>query len=447
MSSPNNPVANRHLGAIGPRATTDANVPLSPSFVGYIGDTISALKLLELCLLGQINHMPRRPGDQERAELIKSGHIFIYDEQISGIKRWTDGHLWSPSRIQEPFLLYREIKGAFKSGEKKKALKKNNRASTNERDTTGRKRSSTPLGVDSDRWRELVGSLLESYDFKENGLIKKTLAVKIDGKTHHIVSYYNPLEVAHGTLQDVAKQFEYTWPRPSLLAACNAKQIINLEIQKHFKAGYYVPETVVYGMYHNNSGQSHHQQLSMSIVTAPAHHTPAAQHGPTDWTDGLHIPVTHAGFEIQPAQQYGQYMQPQVGHHQQMLLEEQEFGLHPNAQQSMFDHAMNSSMVPRNQSFVIGSEIGYGPVVDNDDDRRNSVPNMVHNTVPNSIPATIPNYNEEDFHGLPNDFYNTAYGAGPAHQEYVPQEEIAYKIENGAESVGSGQQHHWTNNA
>lgn len=48
--------------------------------------------------------VPRRLRDDER-KLIRSGSVFVFDEHESGIKRWTDGLLWSPSRILWNFLV------------------------------------------------------------------------------------------------------------------------------------------------------------------------------------------------------------------------------------------------------------------------------------------------------------------------------------------------------
>jgi hypothetical protein len=44
----------------------------------------------------------------------------------------------------------------------------------------------------------LIGSLVDSYGFKHNGLIKKTLSVKYQSVNHHIVSYYNLDDVNAG---------------------------------------------------------------------------------------------------------------------------------------------------------------------------------------------------------------------------------------------------------
>lgn len=37
----------------------------------------------------------------------------------------------------------------------------------------------------------LVGSLVDSFDFKEDGLVKKTISIKVQDVQHHLVSYYS----------------------------------------------------------------------------------------------------------------------------------------------------------------------------------------------------------------------------------------------------------------
>ncbi|KAK5631893.1 hypothetical protein RRF57_007607 [Xylaria bambusicola] len=99
--------------------------PLEPTFQGYVGSTMDALLLFEACLSGNLTHVSRRPHDRERPTLIRSGNVFIYEEHSSGIKRWTDGVAWSPSRILGNFLIYRELDKPFQPGEKKRAMKRN----------------------------------------------------------------------------------------------------------------------------------------------------------------------------------------------------------------------------------------------------------------------------------------------------------------------------------
>ncbi|KAL9112686.1 MAG: hypothetical protein Q9227_002989 [Pyrenula ochraceoflavens] len=189
---------------------------LQPTYQGHVDSTQDALVLFEACLQGHLSHVPRRPHDRERSTLIQSGKVFIYEENASGIKRWTDGVTWSPSRILGNFLIYRELDKPFPPGEKKRAMKKQNRRptraepySTSRQDQNGESyspnsTSGQSLGQDrmpSEPERALVGSLIDSYGFKDNGLVKKTMSVTVGGVTHHLVSYYNCDDVLQKRLQ------------------------------------------------------------------------------------------------------------------------------------------------------------------------------------------------------------------------------------------------------
>ena len=67
--------------------------------------THDALLLFEAARRGHIPKIRRRLKDEERKHLIRSGAVFVFEEKESGIKRWTDGLLWSPSRILQNFLV------------------------------------------------------------------------------------------------------------------------------------------------------------------------------------------------------------------------------------------------------------------------------------------------------------------------------------------------------
>lgn len=77
---------------------------VSPPFHGFIATTYDALLVFEAARRGIIPRVTRRLNDSERT-MVQSGAVFVYDEQESGIKRWTDGHSWSPSRILANFLV------------------------------------------------------------------------------------------------------------------------------------------------------------------------------------------------------------------------------------------------------------------------------------------------------------------------------------------------------
>lgn len=206
---------------------------LQPTFTGHVSTTNDALILFEACLTGQLSHVPRRPHDRERNMLIRSGCVFIYEENASGIKRWTDGVTWSPSRILGNFLVYRELDKPFPPGEKKRAMKKNSRTrpsrpgepyprpDTNHATYSPTIPSSATFSADrapNEMERSLIGSLVDSYGFKADGLVKKTMSVTVQGVTHHLVSYYSVSDVVNGQLRTPAQteNLNYVRPRPEL---------------------------------------------------------------------------------------------------------------------------------------------------------------------------------------------------------------------------------------
>jgi hypothetical protein len=210
---------------------------LSPTFFGHIASTQDALLLFEACLNGTLNHVARRPHDRERPNLIKSGNVFIYEEHSSGIKRWTDGVPWSPSRILGNFLVYRELERPFPPGEKKRAMKRSKRSPgiSKAQDLSGTpgtamgnnyNASTIPLYLDSpsnsltkETERSLIGSLVDSYGFKDEGLVKKTVSVTVGGVSHHLVSYYTVADVMSNKFSTPSKdmRFQHIIPRADLI--------------------------------------------------------------------------------------------------------------------------------------------------------------------------------------------------------------------------------------
>ncbi|PWW74039.1 hypothetical protein C7212DRAFT_359230 [Tuber magnatum] len=192
---------------------------VEPTFEGFVESTRDALLLFQGVINQTLPMVPRRPHERERESLIRSGAVFVYEENSSAIKRWTDGIAWSPSRIIGNFLIYRELKKPFAPGEKKRATKVAKRRQASQQrysratsdgggSSPGSHHSShcgslspqphsspeegemrvPELGPDLERM--LVGSLVDSYGFKPDGLIKKTISVQFGAGTYHMVSYY-----------------------------------------------------------------------------------------------------------------------------------------------------------------------------------------------------------------------------------------------------------------
>ncbi|EJF59449.1 Gti1/Pac2 family-domain-containing protein [Dichomitus squalens] len=176
-----------------------------PPWSGWIETTGDALLILEAARRGLIPRVTRRLVDSER-KMITSGSVFVFDEDESGIKRWTDGFFWSPSRILGNFLLYRETE---KRGAGHRSARAEAAATVEEPDgvkqegqTLSRPKSeASRLGIDRQRERILVGSLTNSYKFKPGGLMKKTFSLTIGGVAQHLISYYKIEDVEQGRLR------------------------------------------------------------------------------------------------------------------------------------------------------------------------------------------------------------------------------------------------------
>ena len=164
-------------------SSSSQNAPASswtePPWSGWIETTGDALLILEAARRGLIPRVTRRLVDSER-KMITSGSVFVFDEDESGIKRWTDGFFWSPSRILGNFLLYRETE---KRGAGHRSARADREVHNDDYNTDGVKHEgqslsrpkseASRLGIDRQRERSLVGSLTNSYKFKPGGMMKK----------------------------------------------------------------------------------------------------------------------------------------------------------------------------------------------------------------------------------------------------------------------------------
>ncbi|GAA6041578.1 hypothetical protein JCM8097_004275 [Rhodosporidiobolus ruineniae] len=213
-----------------------------PAFRGFVENTLDALLVFEGCKRGFLPKITRRLQEFEKRALVVSGAVFVFDEEETGIKRWTDGLSWSPSRTLGNFLVYRELdkKGAA-------ARKADDAAGAEEEEGEDRPKSARPRGssrlmgpltskadpvdptdanavagsstddrpgsssarqrslsetastlqLDRARERALVGSLTSSYRFRADGLVKKTIS--LNGL--HLIGYYRIDDVTSGRLR------------------------------------------------------------------------------------------------------------------------------------------------------------------------------------------------------------------------------------------------------
>ncbi|KAI9810980.1 MAG: hypothetical protein M1827_005711 [Pycnora praestabilis] len=267
--------------------TTPTSGSLQPTYTGHVATTSDALLLFEACLSGRLHHVPRRPHDRERSSLVRSGCVFIYEENASGIKRWTDGVPWSPSRILGNFLVYRELLKPFPPGEKKRATKRNKRptkpgepyprADSANNGSNAYSPTSPPTpsfkqegSFDKETERSLIGSLVDSYGFKDGGLVKKTMSVNVQGVHHHLVSYYKVDEVMNGTLEQPTQS-----PRLQ-----DVKPRNELTLRQNFRAPLDDPDDSLDAQFDGQRavyGYSDRMGLERGPLLTPSYHHPQQQ--------------------------------------------------------------------------------------------------------------------------------------------------------------------------
>jgi len=69
----------------------------------HVRDARDAHTVFEAVRQGLLQPVTRRLNEVERSMYITSGAIFVWEESDDdlGLKRWTDGRVWSQSRMRE----------------------------------------------------------------------------------------------------------------------------------------------------------------------------------------------------------------------------------------------------------------------------------------------------------------------------------------------------------
>ncbi|KAF9184739.1 hypothetical protein BGZ51_003166 [Haplosporangium sp. Z 767] len=224
------------------------------TFHGYIETTQDTLLIFEACRRGLLPRICRRLQEKER-RIVQSGTVFIFDERESGIKRWTDGLVWSPSRILGNFLIYRELDKRHGSKKDNSPIEQMSRSGSSDNESA----------IEKNKERALVGSLTNSYRFKKNGLIKKTMSIVVNGVSQHMISYYSKEDVLAGKLRT-----------PS-----SVPELASLEISPEFlvKQNFRIPPTV-------EQSYDHHTIVADHLQSPISSHSPRTPSGSFTHTMG-----------------------------------------------------------------------------------------------------------------------------------------------------------------
>jgi hypothetical protein len=165
------------------------------TYHGGIETPQDALILFEACRLGLLPPVLRRLSKKDLPQ-VKAGSVYVWDENVSGIKRWTDGKSWSTSRVSGYFMIYTELEGKCD----KTSLKRNH------------------VGLD--------GELNGQHSDKSNGLVKQTFSIIAnDNRKLHLVSYHDASRSQNSikrpstdpTIENI--ELKGMYPEPRLLSA------------------------------------------------------------------------------------------------------------------------------------------------------------------------------------------------------------------------------------
>ncbi|KAJ1668716.1 Gluconate transport-inducing protein [Coemansia sp. RSA 1813] len=164
---------------------------MTETYHGFIDTARDALLIFEACNAGLLPRVQRRFSDRER-QTIRSGAVYVWDEEETGMRRWTDGRTWSPSRVHGCFLIYYELEGR-----RHQFVSKAGSANGGTRGSRG----SRPAGQGSSSRHAPYDPSPPSIMQKEQGLIKKALSLCTNDKHKlHLVCYYSREDVEAGCL-------------------------------------------------------------------------------------------------------------------------------------------------------------------------------------------------------------------------------------------------------
>ncbi|KAI5132756.1 Gti1/Pac2 family transcription factor [Nematocida ausubeli] len=159
--------------------------PRSETIFGTIRSEDECMKIIDMSRLGALPMIKSRLSDAERNS-IRPGSIYVYEEGESGISRWTDGKIWSTSKISGRCLLYYEL------------IETSYDSRLESLSSTQCLENILKLG------KEIISlSKDEKRIPKKHGLIKMTTSLVYQKKTYHMLAYFTESFAKHHTRSSI----------------------------------------------------------------------------------------------------------------------------------------------------------------------------------------------------------------------------------------------------
>ena len=167
------------------------------TYYGYIKDKSDAVLIIEACRRGYLPLVRERLNDFQR-ESIRCGSVYVFHETSSGIKRWTDGLVWTPSRNLLGFIHYREVQKSCSQKYSRSTQAIGAIDTTCPGKTSGLLVENAGEVVQEEPGRsKLAGTRidtckrsgsLESF-YKPNGFHKKCISYELQDGIYHLIGY------------------------------------------------------------------------------------------------------------------------------------------------------------------------------------------------------------------------------------------------------------------
>ncbi|KAJ3240202.1 hypothetical protein HDU78_002394 [Chytriomyces hyalinus] len=173
------------------------NYTANESFFGFVETQLDAQILVEAVIHKLIEPVFNMPLVMSGLS-IRSGSVIVFPERKdqAQLSRWRDAFCWSASRMNGPFLLYREIEPS------EKAVRKQMVGGL--RSLSASPLSSAPPPALSRSGRQARSTLFATSSLRKNtklvpdGFAKRTIVITgSDGGKYRVISYFYPSDVEH----------------------------------------------------------------------------------------------------------------------------------------------------------------------------------------------------------------------------------------------------------
>lgn len=138
----------------------------------------------------------------------RCGSVFVFVEGECGIRRWTDGKLWSPSRIFGHFLVYKQVSKRNEMNKESRNEQDARKDSKNQKESTNELKNEQESEISSQTEYEnssqsSTNSANSFMDPSSPSLVKKTISISFNRCVMHIVCYSQHLTMNNPSMSEL----------------------------------------------------------------------------------------------------------------------------------------------------------------------------------------------------------------------------------------------------